>query len=361
MTSTCGTWQTAGTTAANQRFARRRTLRAHPFRNPPSAIRTRGTRNAVTLVELLITIAILATISAVFLGASRSAMEFSRSSRTKATINKLDKLLMERWASYSTRRVDVPILAGTSGNAAAWARLDATRKLMMLEMPDRWSDLLGDTVENSPPINPPAIRGTIPIVEISRTAPPADDYGTLPLTYPSLTRAYLRRYDRLDPSDPEKIRENQSAECLYMIILLATGDGEARTLFSQQDIGDTDEDGAPEFLDGWGNPIGFIRWPSGFVAESDLMSGDADADHDPFDHFRRDNTAYRLVPLIFSIGADDDSDINTSGITVTSLTNPPDPYASNYDSAQLGVAQDRDDPPDGEGWHDNIHNHLQDR
>ena len=32
------------------------------------------------------------------------------------------------------------------------------------------------------------------------------------------------------------------------MIMLATGDGEARTLFSSQDIGDTDGDGAPKFL-----------------------------------------------------------------------------------------------------------------
>ena len=52
-----------------------------------------------------------------------------------------------------------------------------------------------------------------------------------------------------------------------LVIMNATGDGEARTLFSKQDIGDVDEDGAPEFIDGWGNPIGWIRWPAGVVSD----------------------------------------------------------------------------------------------
>ena len=47
-------------------------------------------------------------------------------------------------------------------------------------------------------------------------------------------------------------------------------------------IGDTDDDGAPEFLDGWGRPIEFIRWPTGFAERSDLMSGNSDADHENF-------------------------------------------------------------------------------
>ena len=38
--------------------------------------------------------------------------------------------------------------------------------------------------------------------------------------------------------------ENQGAECLYMVIMMATGEGEARALFGESSIGDTDGDGA---------------------------------------------------------------------------------------------------------------------
>jgi len=348
----------------------------------------------VTLIELLITITIIATLSAAFLGASRSAMETARAARTKTTIAKIHGLLMERWASYATRRVDIHpdirnqinmelqlgnISATQRGQMLADARLLATRELMKLEMPDRWSDVVLDALPDSNVL-------PLPILDPNILA-----------NRPSLSSSYLRRlYQAANVKDDGVIlRRNQGAECLYMIIMLATGDGEARTLFSQQDIGDTDEDGSPEFLDGWGNPIQFIRWPAGFVSDLQPLDSvtnlrNADTDHDPFDPFRRDTLgslrpsngvyhanmqahlnsitsrhafippveAYRLVPLIYSQGPDDQSDVLLDTARVTGL----DPYAAIYESdgSFLQLATTVDSSGDGDGWIDNIHNHLQD-
>ncbi len=55
-----------------------------------------------------------------------------------------------------------------------------------------------------------------------------------------------------------------------MIVTLACGDGEAKTLFKESEIGDTDGDGAPEFLDGWKHPISFLRWAPGFDSQIQL-------------------------------------------------------------------------------------------
>ena len=357
------------------------------FRFPLSAFPR--LRRAVTLIELLITITIIATLSAAFLGASRAAMEHSHAARTKSTIAKLNGLLMERWASYTTRRADIhPDILNKINTAAvnntvkgqmlADLRLLATRELMKLEMPDSWSNILLNPVGSSPQTQPHILS-----------------------TFPSLRNAYLRRYNQVIFNKPpgtdnntEEIIANQGAECLYMIIMLGTGDGEARTLFSQQDIGDTDGDGAPEFLDGWGRPINFIRWPAGFVARSDLMSGDADADHDPFDAFRRDQLkdpwpeksiystttsptlnldfivemrdmypAFRLVPLIYSAGSDGEADIDDQPYT-GSATPPPtslDPYAFDPDAGRdvFGLPFDMNNDGDDNSL-DNFHNHLQD-
>ena len=124
---------------------------------------------------------------------------------------------------------------------------------------------------------------------------------------------------------------NQGAECLYMVITLACGDGEARSQFHESDIGDTDGDGAPEFLDGWGNPISFLRWAPGFDSQAQLnanLLGDrpplppqnptslnatwieaANNNHDPYDMYRVDVAAFRLMPLIYSAGRDEEFDI----------------------------------------------------
>ena len=79
-----------------------------------------------------------------------------------------------------------------------------------------------------------------------------------------------RKYEHHRPTS----LKNQSAECLYMIVINACGDGEAKTLFSESTIGDTDGDGAPEFLDGWGHPISFLRWAPGFVSDIQLNVND---------------------------------------------------------------------------------------
>ncbi len=373
-----------------------------PLPTAHSSLPTAHLRGGMTLVELLITMAIIAILSAAILGTASAAMEAGRRSRTQGVITRLNGLLMERWDSYANRKVVInpnittnvndqgsieykfrsgQINATQRGQMLADARLLALRELMKMEMPDRWSDIVNQPLDNDPTstlLNDPTILATVPPV----------------------TQTYYRRLRGLETDDRDVALSNQGAECLYMTIMFHTGDGEARTLFSAQDIGDTDGDGAQEFLDGWGNPIQFIRWPAGFVHESVLMTGDADADHDPFDVFRRDSPgvktppnpdpsrypsfmqdpvnqmrqrnvranatagqfrgdielgAFRLVPLIYSIGPDEDSDLMASPLATTEL----DPYADRFgddNDVQLGFPSDQED--DGEGWQDNIHNQL---
>ena len=59
--------------------------------------------------------------------------------------------------------------------------------------------------------------------------------------------------------------ENQSAECLYLILGSGVINGvSALEMLNDRDIGDTDEDGMLEILDPWGEPVGFMRWPVGY-------------------------------------------------------------------------------------------------
>ena len=130
----------------------RRPVRSRLFLSLATRDSRLSTRRAVTLIELLLVITIIATLSAVFLGASRSAMEHASAARTKTTIAKIHGLLMDRLATYTTRRVDIyqKVLDTIDTRflddqdrrrARADARLIATRELMKFEMPDRWSDV----------------------------------------------------------------------------------------------------------------------------------------------------------------------------------------------------------------------------
>jgi hypothetical protein len=78
-------------------------------------------------------------------------------------------------------------------------------------------------------------------------------------------------------------------------------------------IGDLDNDGMPEILDGWGRPLGFVRWPIGFN-DPDLSIDTSMPDD--FDPLRVDFASvsgvagvqrpWSIRPLIISAGSDGD-------------------------------------------------------
>lgn len=352
---------------AHSRLAPRRSLllvRRPPagefLGNTPARVgeaRPRG----MTLIELLITIMILVILAGLVLGVAAVAGETARVARTRHTIERLHTLLLDHYDTYKTRRVVLKTVANASGQpieaqinasfskasdrnqALAEARLYALREMMLMEIPDRWSDVLltdvgtpgQDDNDSSAPKSFTPSNAIPPFYLAGRT---------------DLSNAYLRRYASLVgrintltgvANTAGDIKRNQSAECLYMVVTMACGEGEARSLFPESMIGDTDGDGAPEFLDGWGHPISFLRWAPGFDSQIELNANQffnsysesatedtanwiagAAKDHDPFDVFRRESKAFRLVPLIYSWGRDEASGIN-SNIGYVAWINPP--------------------------------------
>ncbi len=123
---------------------------------------------------------------------------------------------------------------------------------MRMEMPDRWSDV---DITNTPPLAVPINNPFNPVTSVP---------------VPALTRAYNDRYsqavsalvnppNKLNINEAKtKVEENGGPECLYMIVSM--GNPEAMEQFGQDEIGDVDGDGLPEFIDGWGMPISFLRW-----------------------------------------------------------------------------------------------------
>ncbi|MGL4512170.1 MAG: prepilin-type N-terminal cleavage/methylation domain-containing protein [Lacipirellulaceae bacterium] len=287
--------------------------------------RSKDSAAALTLVELLIAIAIISILAGMLLGVAARATETARVARTKQIVARIHTLVMEKYESFRSRRVEVP--ATTPAGAAqvlAAQRLHVLRIVMQMEMPDRWSDILNAQVTA---VKPADLRGTSPAVMIDRDRPyrlPNPGQTSIDNSSPRIPRTplcntYVRQYAALtvNPSTPDGERSllrNQGAECLYLLVMFGTGDGEARGLFKPADFGDTDGDGALEILDGWGRPITFVRWPKGYTNVSDLMTDDSVKDHDPFDPYRVHDKAYttggalsanRLVPLIASAGGDE--------------------------------------------------------
>jgi prepilin-type N-terminal cleavage/methylation domain-containing protein len=204
-------------------------------------------RAGFTLVELLITISIIAILASMMLVASLAAQEQGRVQKTRALITKLDGIIRARYESYRTRRVPVnfPVLAANDlvgTRLRLKQRVDVLRDLMRMEMPDRLSDI------QDVPVTP---------------------FGGAIIQRPSASWAY---FNRLNPSPTppgwNPTVENQGAECLYMIVTESLEqEGDSRGVFNAGDVADTDGDGLPEFVDGWKRPIEFLRWAPGFLSE----------------------------------------------------------------------------------------------
>ncbi len=183
---------------------------------------------------------------------------------------------------------------------------------------------------------------------------------------PALSAAYLRRAARTAWDEP-----NEGAECLYMIVSrIQDGDTNGLEFFRETEIGDTDGDGMPEILDGWGKPIAFLRWAPGFLDNTPTTAGapkvtsayqDGKAP-DAFDPYGVRGTpsgspkSYYLFPLIFSAGPDGVYAISAKDTSFHYNATSPlnDPYTTTP-SPQFGTP----DTTSGKyEYIDNIHNHL---
>lgn len=214
-------------------------------------------RSAFTLVEMLIVIALLTTLMGLGAAGMRVADNMSKETRTRSTVQKLNQFVMEKYASYQYRRVQIP--DDTPIKQRAKTRLYYLYDMMRNEMPDHWEEVTNYSPER--------------IIQANKKTHNA---------------------------------ELASAELLYQIVM---GLPEAESAFSSMEIADTDGNGLNEFVDGWGNPICFVRWPAGHcngynnVTISKIQN---DSTPNPFDiqNLKGASNNYAVFPLIFSCGSD---------------------------------------------------------
>jgi prepilin-type N-terminal cleavage/methylation domain-containing protein len=216
--------------------------------------RTSALRRGVgfTLIELLVVMAIIALLSAAILVALTELQATSKKRRCQQQIKKIDQLIMRRWDEILHKPLPIRFLPLNPTLNITQQRLEilrrkrtlliARRELLRLEMPERKTDLGDD-----PTIFP--------------NGSPVGDRLQLPAT----TSALRRKTGHGTNNWNNWSVKNQGAECLYLILsVMQDRDSSALDFFFPSEIGDTDEDGMPEILDGFGQPIGFLRWAPGF-------------------------------------------------------------------------------------------------
>jgi len=288
-----------------------------------------------TLVELIVVIAIVAILSALTLRGLAVGNQSAKKDVTRFIIQKLSDSIIEQYESYED----------LAENTSAYT-LQQLRARMREEIPDTWADV----ADNGTP------HPTSPAINVA-----APHY------------AAARRYRDYKQTRPLATIDYQGAECLYMIITQSGLFPDFLESITSDRIGDIDDDGANEFLDGWRQPIEFLRWAPGFSEiDPTLQVPDPVSRHDPVDVRYEASTlppgcdpnAYALYPLIYSAGA---GGLDSYGILVSRLGWPNATLASPSSLADIcsfapdpalpGVRVGAENPGNPGAYRDNITNH----
>lgn len=312
-----------------------------------------------TLVELLVVIVLLSLMATMIVTAIRGTQRIARSAKTRAILATCNNTIEELYEQYKFRAlaVEIPQTAvpgsrtGTEvgfevlANEAARVRLMMVRDLQRMELPDRLSDIgpidldripgggmYPSTLARSDPADLRAAANPVLLDAGGVVRATRDDNAQrrmFPVVWygsgddlPSRMAGYRDRLPGEFDFRNNSSRTNQGAECLYLIMSTAISRGSpAIDRIPGSAIGDTDEDGLLEILDGWGNPLAFIRWPVGFFGSDQSVDTDLPDDFDlfrtDFAYFssatealatdisqRRGRAPWSIRPLIMSAGSD---------------------------------------------------------
>jgi prepilin-type N-terminal cleavage/methylation domain-containing protein len=296
-------------------------------------------RRGFTLVEIMVTLVVISILAGVTMVGIASARESARNAQTRALIARINEVLLNKWDEYRYRVLPVqldPASAADLGTdtetppqllpeEAGRIRLMMLRDLMRMELPDRGVDLF---VNNSGTLVASGATTVRAVVQtFSGSGAVATPVGSTTVNIPWTPSPQLARYQSIVTNildSPQNggdgdgtlglaefnnwVAENESAECLYLVMSTITTNGiPALDLIAPYQIDDTDGDGMREIVDGWDNPVSWIRWPAGSADpridtttpdEFDILGSDWGADQTDVE------LAYSLVPQVISPGAD---------------------------------------------------------
>jgi prepilin-type N-terminal cleavage/methylation domain-containing protein len=243
-------------------------------------------RRAFTLVELLVTLTLILLLMGLVLGAVRAAQTTQKSAATRLLIDKINTIVMQQFDSYGSKNVDETVLSSLSSSIADRSHARAwhiRRNMISADLPDRWTD-------------------------VQFMATPANNWTPQSASQ----RTYIAIWNAAVAANRTPTSQYAGAECLFMIVMRGgladcLDCGDLRTA----QIGDQDTDsngniigdGMPEFLDAWGNPIGFILWPAAVELPpgTGVFTGALDQ---PFAGTPPPRPSLGMRPLIYSAGPD---------------------------------------------------------
>ncbi|MCL2119982.1 MAG: type II secretion system GspH family protein [Planctomycetaceae bacterium] len=225
-------------------------LQTSGFRFRASGFRLQA--SGFTLVELLLVITIIGILAGISVTVTRQVYHTARVAKTDATLQKLDSVILEMYANYENRRVPSPNFGSGStvqAQVTQAARLWFLRDMIRMEMPSNWTEVSAPPVQMKFQYGPNATTDTTPQWVHADDSP--------------LRLLYKKTYDdAVARSGEAAVNRYAPAKCLFLVVMY--GNPEVRELFFDSEIA-TDDDGLSYFVDGWGNPIYFLRWAPGLV------------------------------------------------------------------------------------------------
>lgn len=241
---------------------------------------------AFTLVELLAVIMIIGIVSSLSLAGLVTARTRAKYTKTESTIRKIHEIIMPHYEEFLNRGVSP--LENASGFTGA--TLVSRRRAIALELPDSWVDMKDRWSEDPPGSGD--FRFSYQGVTVDRES--------------TSTRVLRPRF--ADQSLTQGNVKFADSEALYAVVMyggFANPDIVAH--FRADEFSDVNNNGLKEFIDGWGQPIRFLRWAPGFVSRYQPVG---DTSHDAFDLGNVDPLASQtLFPLVFSAGPDGEAGI----------------------------------------------------
>jgi prepilin-type N-terminal cleavage/methylation domain-containing protein len=260
-------------------------------------------RSGFSLVELMIVIAIIAFLLSVLGVVSMSMIGGARVSATKATMVKVQGLIQQR-VDAATRKDPDPVMVDALSPLFGRKPAESiARKLAFRQaFPQTWAEI-PTKVANSLPAGSPPFPSPAPAVSPQRQA-------------------------------------CESSEVLLFMLTKANVLGyppEGLDTFASSEIQDTDQNGWPELVDAWGQPLRFYRWPTRLVRGGPWVAGG----------FTPSATARLLIPSLPTTMAEltHDPDDRYGFLKVRDMSNPAAKFAliqqsevTNYEQGNGGMA-----------------------
>ncbi|WLD10542.1 type II secretion system protein [Planctellipticum variicoloris] len=206
-------------------------------------------RPGFTLLELLVVIGLILFMMTVLVMTIGNAIGSAKENATRATLLKIDGLLQQRIDAFYTNLEQAAKRGEIAADAEGRTRIGKSFASYLS------NNALIDLPSN---LRPMLVRKYRFRLAFPQTG---DSSGTLEADSPGLVLPGKAFAGNL----PDKY---ESSEYLYYMLVQSdffgvppVDDGE----FSSTEVGDLDNDGRPEFLDAWGNPLRFYRWSTRII------------------------------------------------------------------------------------------------